>query len=260
MSVHPFSRHSIWKMPVLGSGNTRTRFRPQSPAPSERRLRFVRAIVRFLSRWTTRPAQPNLAGRRTLDQCGTRAVRFWKAMEERLAEAVPHPGPHRTARDHGPRTRLDAAEGPLSISLGSDHQIVLASRTVPKHRIGDTGRNEAARSLGKRRSTAILPPWRSSGHVASSSSQGRPPSRPHQDSVILSYMRSPPLHPRPFHRTRRNGALPDTIPKSNRRAMGDEQARDNAERSEGHSAHAQVAATPQRRPAGRTCVVPCRTA
>ena len=39
----------IWNMPVFGSGKILTRFRPHSPAPYERRLRFVRAIVRFLS-------------------------------------------------------------------------------------------------------------------------------------------------------------------------------------------------------------------
>ena len=41
--------HSTWNRPVFGSGNTLTRFRPHSPAPYERRLRFVRAIIRFLS-------------------------------------------------------------------------------------------------------------------------------------------------------------------------------------------------------------------
>jgi len=57
VSLRPFSRHSIWRRPVFGSGNTLTRFRPHSPAPYERRLRFVRAIVRFLSRWTARSAR-----------------------------------------------------------------------------------------------------------------------------------------------------------------------------------------------------------
>ena len=49
VGLRPSSRHPIWCMPVFGSGNTRTRFRPHSPAPQERRLRFVRAIIRFLS-------------------------------------------------------------------------------------------------------------------------------------------------------------------------------------------------------------------
>ncbi len=33
VSLRPFSRHSVWNTPVFGSGNTRTRFRPHSPAP-----------------------------------------------------------------------------------------------------------------------------------------------------------------------------------------------------------------------------------
>ena len=41
-------------------------------------------------------------------------------MEERLPEAVPHPGTRRTALDECPRTRLDAAEGALPIPTGSD--------------------------------------------------------------------------------------------------------------------------------------------
>ena len=32
LSLRPFSRHSIWIRPVLGSGKTWTRFRPHSPA------------------------------------------------------------------------------------------------------------------------------------------------------------------------------------------------------------------------------------
>ena len=41
--------HSTWMTPVLGSGNTLTRFRPDSPALYVWRSRFVRAIIRFLS-------------------------------------------------------------------------------------------------------------------------------------------------------------------------------------------------------------------
>ena len=45
-------------------------------------------------------------------------------MEERLSEAVPYPGPHRTPRDGRQRTRLDAAERALPIPIGGDIFII----------------------------------------------------------------------------------------------------------------------------------------
>ena len=49
-SFHKLLWHIHLVRTVKSAGkNTRTRFRPHSPAPYERRLRFVRAIIRFLS-------------------------------------------------------------------------------------------------------------------------------------------------------------------------------------------------------------------
>jgi len=48
-SFHKLLWHIHLVRTVKNAGkNTRTRFRPHSPAPYERRLRFVHAIIRFL--------------------------------------------------------------------------------------------------------------------------------------------------------------------------------------------------------------------
>ena len=49
-------------------------------------------------------------------------------MEQRLPEAVPRPGPHRTARDDCPQLRLDAAERGLPIPTGGDTFTALDNR------------------------------------------------------------------------------------------------------------------------------------
>ena len=130
LSLRPFLRHSIWNSPVSGPGESG----PCSGPTRQRRTSadFVSCVPSFD---LSLDGLHDLRNRISLDEgCLTSAASapfaslsapehfvglHRETMEEPPPEVAPHSGPHRTARDDGPRTRLDAAQGPLPIPTDS---------------------------------------------------------------------------------------------------------------------------------------------